>query len=85
LAPDAAGPGRWVWTLPVAFLAFGLVWDMFLGRFDTVLLALFGGGEGGWIRVLVTLPAWSCCWYSATMARRRRRQSRSLIVNATTA
>ncbi len=23
-----------------------------------------GGGEGGWGVILLTLPTWSCCWYS---------------------
>jgi hypothetical protein len=79
LMPEAAESGRWVWAVPVALLASGVVWDMHLGIFNTARAVFWGRGEDGWVRALVTLPAWSCCWYSGTMTWRRRRRNRSLV------
>jgi len=78
LFPGSTAEGRWIWTMPVGLLVCGVLWDMTLGRLDSALTALVGTGEVGWVKVLITLPAWGCCWYSATMAWRRRRQARAL-------
>jgi hypothetical protein len=78
--PEADQKGCWVWTLGVGLLAYAIGWDMFLGRFDAPVTALFGTGEAGWVKVLITLPAWGCCWYSLVMwwrLRRRRRETAS--------
>jgi hypothetical protein len=69
LMPAAAREGRLIWIPPVALLVGCIWWDLSLGHSDAIQVAVAGTGEAGWLNALVTLPAWSCCWYSATMAR----------------
>jgi len=76
LISKATDSGRWIWMMPVLLLIFGLLWDMRLGAPDSAQIIFFGTGEGGWIKLFVTLPAWSCCLYSLTMSWRRRRRNR---------
>ena len=79
LAPTSTIEGRWVWVPPVGLVAFGIAWSLYLNHpseaSDTFY---FGneGGEAGLVLYLVTLPAWGCCCYSATMLWRRRQRER---------
>lgn len=70
-SPQLTGSGRWIWTMPLALFAFCVAWDASLGRSGVISTDLFGSGEASWVRSLVTMPAWSCCWYSAAMVARR--------------
>lgn len=78
---DSADAGRWVWVLPVAVVLFCFFWELSShGLSEATLLFYIGDptmGEAGWGMVLLTMPAWSCCSYSAAMYCRRRLQQRS--------
>jgi hypothetical protein len=67
--------GRWVWTLPVILLICNVAWDTFHGDVNSFRNAFLGTGEAGWVKGLLTLPAWASCCYSATMAWHRHRQN----------
>lgn len=74
LAPAAHLAGRWIWVAPVALLASGIVWDVSQFGLRGTPDDFIGLGEAGWVRALVTEPAWGCCWYSAAMVWHDRRR-----------
>jgi hypothetical protein len=79
VSPTVAQEGRWVWTFGVGLLALCIGWDLSRGIVHALVSALIGAGEGGWVRGLVTLPAWGSCCYSAMMWRHPgRRDKRAL-------
>jgi len=79
LAPTSTIEGRWVWVAPVGLLALAVASALlFADPSDARLMFYVGneGGEGGWGLVLVTLPTWGCCCYSAAMCWRRKQRKR---------
>jgi len=72
--------GRWVWVLPASVELLCVI-AMFFSEGLSGPVALFYTGNGpmageeSWGVVLLTIPTWSCCWYSVTMYWRRRRQN----------
>jgi lysylphosphatidylglycerol synthetase-like protein (DUF2156 family) len=79
LAPTSNIEGRWVWVAPVGLVAVGVVLDLIGGHGSEIRQLFYVGsdeGEAGWVLVLVTLPAFGCCCYSAMMFWRRRQRER---------
>ncbi len=80
VAPWSANAGRWVWVIPVCFLvSCGVIDAIYVPsdlRYYLFMDPRPSEGESGWVVVLVTLPTWGCCWYSATMRWRWRRRLR---------
>jgi hypothetical protein len=63
--------GNWIWLLPSALLASGLIWELWIFRFDWSLIErefFFwprpGYDEPPILRDVLTYPALSCCAYS---------------------
>jgi hypothetical protein len=77
--------GAWIWVLPVAVEIWGIYSEVSLGTpvGDFFLIPGPGRGEEGW-GVLITLPTWSCCCYSATMWLRLRQSQRQAYGKAST-
>lgn len=79
LFPGLAIQGRWVWVLPVIFEISSLVFDLHSQPSEVPLFFCVPSsmdGEAGLVVVLLTVPTWGCCWYSAVMWwRGRRRES----------
>jgi hypothetical protein len=70
--PAWVAVGRWIWLLPVLLELVSLTRNVFLWGVPTTLHEFIGFGapmapEEEWGIVLLTLPVWSCCWYSALM------------------
>jgi hypothetical protein len=78
VAPDSSREGCWIWALPAIIGAVVLI--VLCSRGFAQMLTLFyappGEGEAGWAIVLLTLPTWSCCCYSAAMWGWRRRHEK---------
>ena len=83
--------GSRAWILPVLLEGAALIWEIAWGRAASVWHGFFwvagpGRGEEPWLVVLLTLPTWSCCSYSAAMWWRlhaRRASSHPWVSNAT--
>lgn len=76
MAWGPAKEGRWIWVLPVSIeIAVGasaLLSEGFLATWHGLFFVPGPGqGEGSWAIVLLTLPTWGCCCYSATMREHR--------------
>ena len=77
--PEAMREGSWVWLIPVILEFAAAVDELFVGGVRTMLDLFFKTqqGEGGAFAIaLLTMPTWSCCWYSATMLWQRRGRPR---------
>ena len=64
--------GKRIWIIPVLFEVSAFVSAMASVDAGSRLRALVwvadpGRGEESWTMVLLTLPTWGCCWYSAAM------------------
>jgi hypothetical protein len=78
MARAAMREGSFIWVLPVGLEIAAVIWQLFSEGVVSTLHGLFftpgpGLGEESWGMVLLTLPTWSCCSYSATMWWRLRR------------
>ena len=67
LTPDSAREGVWVWALPTAALAAGMIYDAFssAGCFPCTFYA--AQGDPNPMPVILTLPTWGCICYSAAI------------------
>jgi len=65
LLPRAVMEGCWVWVIPTAlFVAIGIpLYES--GELRDLLWPT--DGEQAWLWILLTIPTWNCCCYSATM------------------
>lgn len=68
---SSALEGVWIWPIPVIILLWGvaetLVSDGLAAAVNGfVFVPGPGRGEESW-GILLTIPTWACCWYSATM------------------
>jgi len=82
LAPTSTIEGRWVWLAPVGLVTLAVIGHLIGGHTSEIRQLFYvgnGEGEGGWVLVLVTLPTWGCCWYSAVMLWRRKQRQRKVL------
>jgi hypothetical protein len=84
ITKESASEGSWVWMIPSALEVPAVIWQALSGGIMSAVHGFFfvagpGQGEESW-GLLLTLPTWSCCWYSAAMwwrlRRRRDRETR---------
>jgi hypothetical protein len=68
LARNSTRLGIFVWILPAAIELWAAIDESLLFGISSLGSTLFyGQGEDGWVVMALTLPTWSCCWYSAAM------------------
>lgn len=70
---DVSREGSRVWIVPAAIEATMLIHELSLSGLKMALHTFFFAadrrqGEEMWVIFLLTLPTWSCCWYSAAMS-----------------
>jgi len=76
LVPSSAREGQYVWLPLAALFGLGVCYDLATGHSGELPGYFYSGpGDPGGMPALVTIPAWGCCWYSATLrwCRGRRR------------
>src|SRR5579875_1641429 len=69
VVPNALREGRAVWILPAGVEIIGILSELIPHGLRSASLFFFytpGQGEEAWGVLLLTLPTWSCCCYSAT-------------------
>lgn len=71
--------GIFVWVLPAAIELYAAISEsLSFGIASLGSTLLYGQGEDGWVVMVLTLPTWSCCWYSAATWWRRRTKDREV-------
>lgn len=74
LSPGSAREGVWVWLLPTCLLAAGVLFDALSMPNELAGFFYAPRGDPDPTPVLLTVPTWGCCWYSAATYWRRRRR-----------
>jgi hypothetical protein len=75
VASDSPNEGRWVFTLPTTLVLGGMAWEWSSHGIASAMAVLHpNSSEEGWTLVFLTIPAWSCWWYSTAMWWLRRRR-----------
>jgi hypothetical protein len=82
IATDSFAEGVLIWIVPAGLEFIAVVWGLSSDGLVSTLHGLFlvpgpGQGEGSWGVVILTQPAWGCCWYSAIMWWRLRTKQRN--------
>ena len=65
---ESAKEGSWIWLVPTALVIAAVLWQLCSGGIASTFHGfLFGHGEESWGMVILTIPTFGCCCYSAAM------------------
>jgi len=63
---DSAREGKWIWIMPMSAEIASIAWDVLWLEHASIRGYFWDRGPEG-MQMLLTLPTWSSCWYSAAM------------------